>query len=274
MSWRTKGRGKKAVHYKADKKVRDISGSELEEIASVIDEKELEDFAKHKAEEIIEQNENGIKQIRKDDEELDHVVEVNGYEIEIPVDKDEYEVVWEFLEKNDLFEKIPIEQIKDDEVHSFGYRLEKSMVENVGKVDSPDGSVYLTTDGDWVGGIGAYGYDEDHRPQIRKGLVYAGLDIVGKSRYGDESISDSEEMDYAMRMTGMARVGARGNLNLDIVKPLTNSQKSALRDYIIENSLTNDDIVIDTNHIQGLKEENVLRQIGVNEDYSEEENYD
>lgn len=240
---------------------------DLEDLISVADAEELEEFAKEKAAQIQEEND-GVKQIIKDGESVDHTVDILDYEIEIPEGRDEWEVVDEFLTKNKLWKEIPVSDIKDNDTHSFGYRLEKSMVNNVGEVSTPDGSCYLTTDGEWVGGTGIYGYEEDHRPQIKKGLTYAGLKITGTE-------SDSDLMYQAMKMSGMIRVGARGDsLNLDIVKPLTSAQKRAISDYVIENHLDRNNVTIDTNSIRGLNEENIMRQIGVDNDYGENEDYE
>lgn len=213
------------------------------------------------------------QQVAGPDEEIDHTVNVLGHDINIPVDKDEHDIVDEYLEKNNLFDMIDVNDIKDDEYHPLADRLTNSLEQNIGIVEEPVGSCYLTTNGNWVGGEQIYGYDEDHRPQIRKALDYAGIKFVGKTE-GLDHLEASAIMDKALRMSGTVRIGARGDLNLDISKPLTGYQVRAISDYAIMKGLGPDNIIIDTNHVEGLDEKRILRQLGIEdpESFDDDEN--
>ena len=208
------------------------------------------------------------QQIAGPDEEIDHVVNVAGHDINIPVGKEQYEydVVDEFMTKNNLYEKIKEKDIPDTGYHPLADRLTLSLENNIGIVDEPIGSCYLTSDGNWVGGEGIYGYDEDHRPQMRKALSYAGIKI--------EEDSDSSIMLSGMKIAGAVRVGARGDLNLDIVKPLTSYQVRSISDYAIAKGLGPENIIIDTNNIEGLDEKRILQQLGIEdpESFDDDEN--
>src|SRR3972149_208612 len=89
------------------------------------------------------------QQIAGPDEEIDHVVNVAGHDINIPVDKEQYEydVVDEFITKNNLYEKIKEKDIPDTGYHPLADRLTLSLENNIGIVDEPIGSCYLTSDG-------------------------------------------------------------------------------------------------------------------------------
>ena len=114
-----------------------------------------------------------------------------------------------------------------------------------------------------MGGIGIKGYDEDHRPQMDNAFTGAGIKLIRdpNDRYSKESpVNSSEQMIAGMKMAGMIRISARGDLGLDLYTPLTRMQRNTISDYIIEHGLTSDNIIIDTNNT-GIKERNILRQI-------------
>lgn len=53
MAWKTKGKGKNAIHYNTDKKVRDVSDNDVDIEINLANADELEEFAKEKAEDSI-----------------------------------------------------------------------------------------------------------------------------------------------------------------------------------------------------------------------------
>jgi len=209
------------------------------------------------------------QQIAGPDEQIDHTVNVRGYDINIPIDKDEWEIVDEFMEKNNLFENVDVKDINDKEYHQLSDRLTNSLENTLGISDEPYGSAYLTTNGNWVGGG-----DEDHRPQMRKALDYAGIKLVGKTE-GLDHLDQTDVLNYALKMSGTIRIGARDNLFVDVSKPLTGAQVRAISDYAIMKGLGPDNIVIDTNNVEGLDEKRILRQLGIEDpdDFSDD-NYE
>jgi len=151
-------------------------------------------------------------------------------------------------------------------LHPMADALTRSAEKYIGIVDEPNGSCYLTKNGDWVGGIGIKGYDEDHRPQMDNAFTGAGIKLIRdpNDRFSMDTkgspVNSSEQMIAGMKMAGMIRISARGDLGLDLYTPLTRMQRNTISDYIIEHGLTSDNIIIDTNNT-GIKERNILRQI-------------
>ena len=218
-----------------------------------------------------------LKYASKEDEingipkQIDHEVSARGYTIEIPEGEDDWDIVDDFMKINNLYDIVKVDTSKRERFDSeFSFRLEKGFKDAGMLSEYPGGSIYLSTDGEWFGGEQINGYDEDHRPQIRKALTFAGLKLDGE---GDENgkLSASQIMIEACEKSGImrGRVG-RDQLNIDIFQPLTNSQIRALKDQVIENHLKPNDINIDLNDQKGLTEDKILRLIGANEDYEED----
>lgn len=269
-NWKSKKDGK---HFKIDKKKRSVDSNESPDV----DPNELDNFAEEKIHELLDDDVEQYKQVEiiGDDGEplpVDHEVHVYQYDIEIPEGQDEYEIVDKFLKQNNLFDVIKVrnDSSKPEKFdNEFSFRLEKGF-KAAGMSGYPGGSGYLSTDGEWFGGEGVYGYDEDHRPQIAKALTYAAMELDGK---GDENgeLSRSEVMINALHKSGIIRMGVRGDsLNVDIYQPMTSSQIKELKNLVIEGHLKPDDIVIDVNNVKGLTEDKVLRAIGANEDYEDD----
>ncbi len=197
----------------------------------------------------------------KEPKPVERTVDVQGMQVDIPDGEDEVSIIDDFRDKNELWVKVDqkeIEGMGKTDTHPLGRRLETAMEDHMG-VSEPNGSAYLTTNGEWVGGKNHFGYDEDHRPQIREGLTRAGIKLTGQNKQGD--FDGSSSMILGLEASGMVRIGARDDLSLDIYKPLTGSQRNSIQDHIIAKGLDFNDIHIDTNDT-GISEQTILRSIG------------
>jgi tRNA nucleotidyltransferase (CCA-adding enzyme) len=197
----------------------------------------------------------------------------NEFTIEWGDMEDDEDAVDDFRDKNNLWRELELnpKNDRDQEMTVEGEMLEEAM-KQWGETDYPNGSVYLTRDGTWVGGKSIYGYDEDHRPQIRKGLTYAGIKIEHTERtaYSDSS---SQDLTDGLNISGMIRARASPNegLNLDISHPITSSQRRAIQDFMIENDLSQFDLVVDLgNKMKDKNEDTISRSLSY-ESYSKEE---
>ena len=197
----------------------------------------------------------------------------NKFTIEWGDMEDDSDAIDDFRDKNNLWRELELnpKNDRDQEMTVEGEMLEEAM-KQWGRTDYPSGSVYLTRDGTWVGGKSIYGYDEDHRPQIRKGLTYAGIKIEHTERtaYSDSS---SQDLTDGLNISGMIRARASPNegLNLDISHPITSSQRRAIQDFMIENDLSQFDLVVDLgNKMKDKNEDTISRSLSY-ESYSKEE---
>ena len=193
------------------------------------------------------------------------------YDIEWGDMEDDRDAIDDFRDDNDLWRELELnpDNNRDQEMTVEGEMLEDAM-KQWGETNYPDGSVYLTRDGTWVGGKSIYGYDEDHRPQIRKGLTYAGIKIEHTER---TAYSDSSDLTDGLNISGMIRARASPNegLNLDISHPITSSQRRAIQNFMIENDLSQFDLVVDLgNKMKDGNEDTILRSFSY-ESYSKEE---
>lgn len=185
----------------------------------------------------------------------------------------EYDVdaISDFRDKNNLWRELELnpDNDRDQEMTVEGEMLEDAM-KQWGETDYPDGSVYLTRDGTWVGGKSIYGYDEDHRPQIRRGLRYAGIQIKHTE---DSRFNNSSDLTDGLNISGMIRARASPNkeLSLDISHSITSSQRRAIQNFMIENNLSEYDLIIDLgNKMKDGNEDTILRSLSY-ESYSKEE---
>lgn len=211
---------------------------------------------------------------------VDHTITVNGYDIDIPEDEEEYDVIDDFLDKNNLWKEYKVKAHDNDGNYNFEKLLTNGFENAQMNVGYPSGSCYLGTDGSWYGGEGAYGYDEDHRPQMQKAMTYAGIKLVSDDGHGDGGsgregkLSSSENMIHALELSGFVRIGYRGDsINIDLFQPLTSSQRSALKEIVLEKGFGPDDVIVDTNDTD-ISEKTIQRSVGAfDNDYDFDDDY-
>ena len=128
-----------------------------------------------------------------------------------------------------------------------GEKIEEGL-KKWGTVETPEGSVYLTRDGTWIGGVEKNGFDEDHRPQMSQALSHAGIRFTNQE--GKQLTGGTARMQAAMNESGVirARVSTQGNnfLNVDLPTSPSSSQVSAIKDQMIDMDISSNDLTIDT----------------------------
>ncbi len=192
--------------------------------------------------------------------EVQGTIEVDGHEVEFG-DEGEEDAISDFRDDNELWTEVKV--TKNQEITVEGEKLEEGMKE-WGATEVPNGSVYLTRDGIWIGGEGVLGYDEDHRPQIRMGLRRAGIKIITD----DDDFSGSSEMVDALMLSGMIRAGIRGDsMSLDVFHPVSREQKNAIQDEMISRKVSPIDLVIDANQKGEVVEERIRRMFDELEEF-------
>lgn len=192
--------------------------------------------------------------------EVQGIIEVDGHQVEFG-DEGVEDAISDFRDDNELWDEVSVG--KNQKITVEGERIEEGMKE-WGATNSPEGSVYLTRDGIWIGGEGVFGYDEDHRPQIRMGLRRAGIEIVTD----DEDFSGSSEMVDALILSGMIRAGVRGDsISLDVFQPVSREQRNAIQDEMISRGISPIDLVIDANRKGDLVEERIRRMFDELEEF-------
>jgi hypothetical protein len=195
-------------------------------------------------------------------DDIDHETEVDGYTVPVGTDETETEAIDDFRDKNDLWEQSkPLSEhsdIRDNTaITRQGGRLEEAMRKTGEWGSEPNGSVFLTRDGDWIG----YGGDTDHRMSVSGAESYSGIKLEEPRPKGSEW-TRSDDLDKFMRISGTARVGVRDGINADISHPLSSSQREALTDLAISRGYGVDKIYFDKNNrASDIEEDTLIRSI-------------
>ncbi len=191
----------------------------------------------------------------KSDGEVEGIIEVDGHEVEFGSEGED-EAIEDFRDSNGLWEEVEIEGSGvDHPITIEGERIEDGM-KQWGATPSPEGSVYLTRDGIWIGGKNVLGYDEDHRPQIWKGLRRAGIKI----KVEENDPSGTSSMSGALILSGMIRAGVRGDsMYIDVYQPISREQRNKIQDEMISRGVEPDDLGIDANQTGALTRERIRR---------------
>ena len=103
---------------------------------------------------------------------------------------------------------------------------------------NPKGAVFLTPDGVFAGDTAG-----EHRKSLKNALQKSGMTITDV----DDDDDSPNIVKLALGLTGMARVSAGSTLTLDVVHPLTSSQKNSIKNLIISKGYKKDDTVLDLN---------------------------
>jgi hypothetical protein len=194
--------------------------------------------------------------------EVVQTVDVDGHDVDVGEHEDPTDAIDDFRDKNELWEKTPdlptdFEAKNNVNISRQGERLEDAMRQTGEWSDNPEGSVFLTRDGEWIG----FGGDTDHRMSVAGAESYSGIKLEEPRPEGN-SWTRSDDLDKFMRMSGTARVSVRGGINADISHPLSSAQRNALTDLAISKDYGRDDIFFDHNNLaKDIKEETLIRSI-------------